>query len=200
MTTYPLLSLLQFFLSSSSGDPLFPLMQLNFLVTENRQREIVDQQCEGVQAESLDALLSVAIQCVSSSPEDRPTMHRVLQLLESEVMTPCPSDFYDSNSDWKPCAKDNGMEFVHIDAMQPFKGLKICKASLRHYICSFFLQIPWLILLHHLCPFHLFLSILLVINGNQGTFLSPREWISTWFELFIQSPPSSSSPSLFPFS
>lgn len=72
---------------------------LNFLVTENRQREIVDQQCEGVQAESLDALLSVAIQCVSSSPEDRPTMHRVLQLLESEVMTPCPSDFYDSNSD-----------------------------------------------------------------------------------------------------
>ncbi|KAJ7943960.1 Receptor-like protein kinase [Quillaja saponaria] len=72
---------------------------LNFLVTENRQREIVDPQCEGVQAESLDALLAVAIQCVSSSPEDRPTMHRVVQLLESEVMTPCPSDFYDSNSD-----------------------------------------------------------------------------------------------------
>ncbi|KAK7839441.1 lrr receptor-like serine/threonine-protein kinase fei 1, partial [Quercus suber] len=72
---------------------------LNFLVTENRQREIVDPQCEGVQAESLDALLSVAIQCVSSNPEDRPTMHRVVQLLESEVMTPCPSDFYDSNSD-----------------------------------------------------------------------------------------------------
>ncbi|KAK9985120.1 hypothetical protein SO802_034645 [Lithocarpus litseifolius] len=72
---------------------------LNFLVTENRQREMVDPQCEGVQAESLDALLSVAIQCVSSNPEDRPTMHRVVQLLESEVMTPCPSDFYDSNSD-----------------------------------------------------------------------------------------------------
>ncbi|XP_050375628.1 LRR receptor-like serine/threonine-protein kinase FEI 2 [Argentina anserina] len=72
---------------------------LNFLITEDRQRDIVDSQCEGVQAESLDALLSVAIQCVSSSPEDRPTMHRVVQLLESEVMTPCPSDFYDSNSD-----------------------------------------------------------------------------------------------------
>ncbi|KAG6636343.1 hypothetical protein I3843_11G103800 [Carya illinoinensis] len=72
---------------------------LNFLVTESRQREIVDTQCEGVQAESLDALLSVAIQCVSSSPEERPTMHRVVQLLESEVMTPCPSDFYDSNSE-----------------------------------------------------------------------------------------------------
>lgn len=72
---------------------------LNFLVVENRQREIKDPDCEGVQSESLDALLSVAIQCVSSIPEDRPTMHRVVQVLESEVMTPCPSDFYDSNSE-----------------------------------------------------------------------------------------------------
>lgn len=72
---------------------------LNFLITENRQHEIVDPYCEGVQAESLDALLSVAIQCVSSSPEDRPTMHRVVQVLESEVMTPCPSDIYDSDSE-----------------------------------------------------------------------------------------------------
>jgi len=75
------------------------LVQLNFLATEDRQREIVDQQCEGVQPESLDALLAVAMQCVSSAPEDRPTMHRVVQILESEVMTPCPSDFYDSSSD-----------------------------------------------------------------------------------------------------
>ncbi|XP_062120599.1 LRR receptor-like serine/threonine-protein kinase FEI 2 [Humulus lupulus] len=72
---------------------------LNFLFTENRQREIVDLHCEGVQSESLDALISVAYQCVSSNPEDRPTMHRVVQQLESEVMTPCPSDFYDSSSD-----------------------------------------------------------------------------------------------------
>nr|XP_010942961.1 LRR receptor-like serine/threonine-protein kinase FEI 1 isoform X3 [Elaeis guineensis] len=72
---------------------------LNFLVLEDRQREIIDSHCEGVQIESLDALLSVAIQCVSSAAEERPTMHRVVQLLESEVMAPCPSDFYDSNSD-----------------------------------------------------------------------------------------------------
>jgi hypothetical protein len=78
---------------------IFSVLQLNFLITENRPREIVDPNCEGVQVESLDALLSVATQCVSSSPEDRPTMHRVVQVLESEVMTPCPSDFYDSNSD-----------------------------------------------------------------------------------------------------
>ncbi|XP_059306272.1 LRR receptor-like serine/threonine-protein kinase FEI 1 [Lycium ferocissimum] len=72
---------------------------LNYLATESRQREIVDPHCERVQMESLDALLSVATQCVSSNPEERPTMHRVVQILESEVMTPCPSDFYDSSSD-----------------------------------------------------------------------------------------------------
>lgn len=72
---------------------------LNFLVLENRQREIIDPLCDGVQIDSLDALLSVATQCISSSPEDRPTMQRVVKVLESEVMTPCPSDFYDSSSD-----------------------------------------------------------------------------------------------------
>ncbi|KAK4357865.1 hypothetical protein RND71_023475 [Anisodus tanguticus] len=72
---------------------------LNFLATESRQREIVDPHCEWVQTEGLDALLSIATQCVSSNPEERATMHRVVQILESEVMTPCPSDFYDSNSD-----------------------------------------------------------------------------------------------------
>ncbi|XP_042039261.1 LRR receptor-like serine/threonine-protein kinase FEI 1 [Salvia splendens] len=70
---------------------------LNFLVSEQRQREIVDPHCEGVQIESLDVILSIAIQCVSSLPEDRPTIHRVVQVLESEVTTPCPSDFYDSD-------------------------------------------------------------------------------------------------------
>lgn len=72
---------------------------LNYLASENRRTEIVDPLCERVQTESLDSLLSVATQCVSSSPDDRPTMHRVVQILESEVMTPCPSDFYDSSSD-----------------------------------------------------------------------------------------------------
>ncbi|XP_017696603.1 LRR receptor-like serine/threonine-protein kinase FEI 1 [Phoenix dactylifera] len=85
--------------SSFIGKGLNILGWLNFLVLEDRQREIIDPHCDGVQIESLDALLSVAIQCVSSAPEERPTMHRVVQLLESEVMTPCLSDFYDSNSD-----------------------------------------------------------------------------------------------------
>ncbi|XP_071693656.1 LRR receptor-like serine/threonine-protein kinase FEI 1 [Rutidosis leptorrhynchoides] len=72
---------------------------LNYLVAEDRQREIIDENCEGVEAETLDPLLSVVIQCVSSSPEDRPTMHTVVKTLESDVMTPCPSEFYDSSSD-----------------------------------------------------------------------------------------------------
>ncbi|CAN1139290.1 LRR receptor-like serine/threonine-protein kinase FEI 1 [Linum perenne] len=72
---------------------------LNYLATENRQREIVDPHCEGLQSACFDALLSIAIRCVSSSPDERPTMHRVVQLLESEVMTPCPSEFYDSSSE-----------------------------------------------------------------------------------------------------
>lgn len=114
----------------------FPFLQLNFLVTENRQRDIVDPNCEGVQIESLDALLSIATQCVSSSPEERPTMHRVVQLLESEVMTPCPSDFYDSSGDndtcWvllKECAKASG------------GSLESAAVLYLDFIRSFFLQI-----------------------------------------------------------
>ncbi|KAJ9549486.1 hypothetical protein OSB04_022029 [Centaurea solstitialis] len=72
---------------------------LNHLTTEGRQHEIIHENREGVEEETLNALLSVATQCVSLSPEDRPTMHKVVKTLESEVMTPCPSEFYDSGSD-----------------------------------------------------------------------------------------------------
>ncbi|KAJ6703820.1 LRR RECEPTOR-LIKE SERINE/THREONINE-PROTEIN KINASE FEI 1 [Salix viminalis] len=41
---------------------------LNFLITENRPREIVDPNCEGLQVESLDALLSIAIQLTFTIP------------------------------------------------------------------------------------------------------------------------------------
>ncbi|PWA34108.1 Peptidase S28 [Artemisia annua] len=43
--------------------------QLNYLMTEDRQREIIDMNYEGVESEILNALLSLAIQCVSSTPE-----------------------------------------------------------------------------------------------------------------------------------
>lgn len=102
-------------------------MQLNFLITENRHREIVDPNCDGVQTESLDALLALAIQCVSSTPEERPTMHRVVQLLESEVMTPCPSDFYDS--EW-----EHGHEWFPLQAV----SISLTFERWRGVSCSFF--------------------------------------------------------------
>ena len=63
---------------------------------EKNLQEILDPKCEGVNMESLDALLQVATQCLSPMPENRPTMHEVVKMLEAEIMSPCPSDFYDS--------------------------------------------------------------------------------------------------------
>lgn len=115
-------------------------MQLNFLITENRPREIVDLLCDGVQVESLDALLSVAIQCVSSSPEDRPTMHRVVQLLESEVVTPCPSDFYDSDQkgcEDKLCLHPCRCKLLESDVMKQVKNLRATFHMCIHSKCKF---------------------------------------------------------------
>ncbi|KAH0644303.1 hypothetical protein KY284_032187 [Solanum tuberosum] len=68
---------------------------LKFLATENKQRDMVDPHCRLVKTESLDALLSVATQCVSSNPEERPTMQTIVQIIDT-IVSPCPSD---SNSD-----------------------------------------------------------------------------------------------------
>ncbi|MCO5596574.1 hypothetical protein L7F22_050639 [Adiantum nelumboides] len=62
-------------------------------------REILDPCCEGVLTESLEGLLQIATLCLSPMPDDRPTMHEVVKMLEAEILSPCPSDFYDSNSD-----------------------------------------------------------------------------------------------------
>ncbi|WMV40413.1 hypothetical protein MTR67_033798 [Solanum verrucosum] len=68
---------------------------LKFLATENKQRDMVDPHCRLVKTESLDALLSVATQCVSSNPEERPTMQIIVQIIDT-IVSPCPSN---SNSD-----------------------------------------------------------------------------------------------------
>lgn len=143
----------------SSSWSVFFFWQLNFLVTENRQREILDPLCEGVQSESLDALISVACQCVSSNPEDRLTMQRVVQVLESEVMTPCPSDFYDSNSDWKRLI---WFELDLISLFLPLKGVKQTLEGASDLIRFTSLYNSFILSedlwhfedgLHHLCPF-----------------------------------------------
>ncbi|KAK6249918.1 hypothetical protein SCA6_003923 [Theobroma cacao] len=47
-----------------------------------------------------EAILEIAAKCTDANPDQRPTMSQVLQLLEQEVMSPCPSDFYESHSDY----------------------------------------------------------------------------------------------------
>lgn len=75
-------------------------LQMNTLVRENRLEEILDKRCTDADVETVEAIIEIAARCTDSSPDERPTMQQVLQLLEQEVMSPCPSDFYDSHSDY----------------------------------------------------------------------------------------------------
>ncbi|GAU32829.1 hypothetical protein TSUD_208970 [Trifolium subterraneum] len=72
---------------------------MNTLLQENRLEDVVDRRCSGVDAETLEVILELAARCTDSNADDRPSMNQVLQLLEQEVMSPCPSEFYESHSD-----------------------------------------------------------------------------------------------------
>ena len=72
---------------------------MNTLSRENRLKDFVDKRCRDADPESLEVILEIAARCTDANPDDRPSMNQVLQLLEQEVMSPCPSDFYDSHSD-----------------------------------------------------------------------------------------------------
>ncbi|KAK1363376.1 LRR receptor-like serine/threonine-protein kinase FEI 2 [Heracleum sosnowskyi] len=73
---------------------------MNTLVRENRMIDMVDKRCKDTDIETVEAILEIAARCTDANPDKRPQMQRVLQLLEQEVMSPCPSDFYDSHSDY----------------------------------------------------------------------------------------------------
>lgn len=60
---------------------------------------ILDPRCDDALMDSLEAMLYIATLCLSPMPDERPTMNRVVKMLEAEIISPCPSDFYDSNSD-----------------------------------------------------------------------------------------------------
>lgn len=60
----------------------------------------MDTRCKDVDAETIEAILEIAVTCTDANPDDRPSMNEVLQLLEQEVMSPYPSDFYESQSDY----------------------------------------------------------------------------------------------------
>ncbi|CAN4086094.1 unnamed protein product [Withania somnifera] len=74
---------------------------MNTLLKENRLEDILDTRCRDADAETVEAILDIAARCTDANPDDRPSMQQVLQFLEQEVMSPCPSDFYDeSHSDY----------------------------------------------------------------------------------------------------
>ncbi|TKY55126.1 LRR receptor serine/threonine-protein kinase FEI 1 [Spatholobus suberectus] len=71
----------------------------NMLLRENRLEDIVDKRCTDADAGTLEAILELAARCTDGNADERPSMNQVLQLLEQEVMSPCPSEFYESHSD-----------------------------------------------------------------------------------------------------
>ncbi|KAD4888948.1 hypothetical protein E3N88_21021 [Mikania micrantha] len=73
---------------------------LNTLRKENHLEDVVDKRCTDADASTVEAVLEIAGRCTNANPDDRPSMQQVLQFLEQEVMSPCPSDFYDSHSDY----------------------------------------------------------------------------------------------------
>ncbi|CAI9757510.1 unnamed protein product [Fraxinus pennsylvanica] len=72
---------------------------MNTLLRENRMEDIMDKKCRNADVETVEATVEIAARCTDANPDDRPTMQQVLQFLEQEVMSPCPSDFYESPSD-----------------------------------------------------------------------------------------------------
>lgn len=77
-------------------DPL----QMHTLLGENKMDEIVDERCRDIDVDTVEAILEIAAKCTDADPDNRPSMSQVLQFLEQEVMSPCPSDFYESHSDY----------------------------------------------------------------------------------------------------
>ncbi|KAI4336044.1 hypothetical protein L6164_014620 [Bauhinia variegata] len=72
---------------------------MNTLLKENRLEDVVDKRCSDADLGSVEAVLELAARCTDANPDERPSMNQVLQLLEQEVMSPCPSDFYETHSD-----------------------------------------------------------------------------------------------------
>lgn len=73
---------------------------MNTLLRQNQLEDLVDKRCTGTDVETLEAILEIAARCTDANPDDRPSMNLVLQLLEQEIMSPCPSDLYESQSDY----------------------------------------------------------------------------------------------------
>ncbi|CAK9183389.1 unnamed protein product [Ilex paraguariensis] len=73
---------------------------MNILLRENRLEDVVDNRCTDSDMDTVEAILEIAAKCTDANADDRPSMQQVLQFLEQEVMSPCPSDFCESHSDY----------------------------------------------------------------------------------------------------
>lgn len=75
---------------------------MNSLLKKNRLEDIVDKMCSGVDMETVEAVLEIAVRCTDGNTKERPAMNQVLQLLEQEILSPSPSqtDYYESQSDY----------------------------------------------------------------------------------------------------
>lgn len=74
--------------------------QATACIRNNQIEELVEPSClQEVPIERIESTLRIAMQCISPLPEERPTMDRVVQLLEADSLSSCPSDlsiFYSS--------------------------------------------------------------------------------------------------------
>ncbi|KAL5722572.1 hypothetical protein ACHQM5_006080 [Ranunculus cassubicifolius] len=97
--------LLELITGKRPTDPIFVKRGLNVvgwintLEGENLLEDIVDSKCSDASIETVEAVIDIAARCTDANPEERPAMSWVLQMLE-EVMSPCPSEFYESHSDY----------------------------------------------------------------------------------------------------
>ncbi|KAL2629505.1 hypothetical protein R1flu_014191 [Riccia fluitans] len=69
-------------------------------ISENRVKDFFDPKCTGAHKESMENVLQVAIMCIAADPANRPTMEQVVQMLETDTFSPCPSELeYESADD-----------------------------------------------------------------------------------------------------
>ncbi|CAM6125828.1 unnamed protein product [Calypogeia fissa] len=92
-------------------------------IRENRHKDIFDPKCPSPQKESMENVLQIAIVCIAADPEHRPSMEQVVQMLETDTFSPCPSDLeYDTVSE-KEADKQPSL-MLKAPKQQFLKGLK----------------------------------------------------------------------------
>jgi hypothetical protein len=78
----------------------FFILQATSCIKSNQIQDLVERNClEEVSIERIESVLQIALQCISPTPEERPTMDRVVLLLEADTLSSCLSDlsnFYNS--------------------------------------------------------------------------------------------------------